>query len=61
MMAAEFERGKPAPDGIHDQVFFNEYRRPQGERWVTIGQLVIGTLLAFCLVALYWGFAMLEG
>lgn len=59
-MAAEFERGKPAPDGIHDHVFFNEYRN-KGERMVTIGQLVIGTLLAFCLVALYWGFALLEG
>lgn len=60
-MAAEFERGKPACDGIHDHVFFNEYRRPQGVRWVTIRQLLTATLLVLCLVALYWGFALLEG
>lgn len=60
-MAAEFERGKPAPDGIHDHVFFNEYRRPQGERWVTIGQLVGGTLMAFGLMLAYVFVAWLEG
>lgn len=59
-MAAEFERGKPAPDGIHDHVYFNEYHN-RGERLVTIGQLVGGTLMAFGLMLAYVFVAWLEG
>jgi hypothetical protein len=50
----------PASDGIHRHVYFNEYRN-NGERWVTIGQLFCGSMLVFALVALYVGFAWLEG
>lgn len=61
MMAAEFERGKPAPDGIiHEHVEFNEYR-PKGERMVTAGQIFFGTLAAFSLLAMYVLFSLLEG
>lgn len=50
----------PASDGIHRHVYFNEYRN-NGERMATIGQLFIGTLFTFALVALYVGFKYLEG
>ena len=53
-------RREPAVDGIHNDIQFNEYR-DNGERWVTVGQLLFGTLAAFALVALYVGFAWLEG
>ena len=60
MMAMEFERGKPAQDGIHEHVEFNEYR-PKGERMVTAGQIFFGTLAAFSLLAMYVLFSILEG
>ena len=50
-MEHNFTRG-PADDGIHDY---------KPERIVTIGQLVLGTLFAVALMALYVGFAWLEG
>lgn len=50
----------PASDGIHNHVYFNEYR-DNGERMVTIGQLLFGAFAAFGLVLLYVGFAWLEG
>lgn len=50
----------PAQDGIHRHVYFNEYKR-KDERLVSIGQLVLGTLFTFALVALYVGFKYLEG
>lgn len=56
-MEHNFTRG-PADDGIHDYITCNDYRP---ERLVTIGQLVIGTLFAVALMALYVGFALLEG
>ena len=55
-----FERGLNVPDGIHDHVEFNEYR-PGETRWVTIGQLVLGTLGVVALALLYALFGMLEG
>ena len=56
-MENNFTRG-PADDGIHDYITCHDYRP---ERLVTIGQLVLGTLFAVALVALYVGFAWLEG
>lgn len=54
-----FERGLNVPDGIHNDIQFNEYRN-RGEVLVTIGQLVFGTFAAFALVLLYVAFAWLE-
>lgn len=59
MDTIKFERG-PAQDGTHDHVYFNEYRN-RGERLVTIGQLVGGTLMAFGLMLAYVFVAWLEG
>lgn len=59
METIKFERG-PAQDGTHDHVYFNEYRN-HGERLVTIGQLVGGTLMAFGLMLAYVFVAWLEG
>lgn len=50
----------PAQDGIHRHVYFNEYDS-KDERLVSIGQLLLGTLFTFALVALYVGFKYLEG
>jgi hypothetical protein len=50
----------PASDGIHRHVYFNEFN-PKDERLVSIGQLLLGTLFTFALVALYIGFKYLEG
>ena len=55
-----FERGLNAPDGIHPTVEFNEYR-PDGTRWVTIGQLFCGTMLAFGMLLAYIFVGILEG
>ena len=55
-----FQRKTSAPDGIHDHVFFNEYR-DNGERWVTIGQLFGGTMMVFLLIVAYVFVAWLEG
>ena len=49
-----------ASDGIHRHVYFNEYR-DNGERWVTIGQLLFGTFAVFALIVLYVLFAWMEG
>lgn len=59
MDTIKFERG-PAQDGTHDHVYFNEYHN-HGERQVTIGQLVGGTLMAFGLMLAYVFVAWLEG
>ena len=59
METIKFER-YPAHDGTDDHVYFNEYRN-QGERLVTIGQLVGGTLMAFGLMLAYVFVAWLEG
>lgn len=53
-------RREPAVDGIHNDIQFNEYV-PDGTRWVTIGQLFIGTMMAFGLIAAYVFVAWLEG
>ena len=50
----------PASDGIHRHVYFNEYCN-KGERMVTIGQLLFGSLAAFALMVLYILFAWMEG
>jgi hypothetical protein len=50
----------PASDGIHRHVYFNEYS-DNGERWVTIGQLLFGTMAVFALIVLYVLFAWMEG
>lgn len=55
-----FQRKTTAPDGIHDDIQFNEYI-PDGTRWVTIGQLFLGTMGAFALMILYVAFAWIEG
>ena len=55
-----FERGLNAPDGIHAHVEFNEYR-PGDTRWVTIGQLFGGTMIAFGLIMAYIVVGMMEG
>lgn len=47
-----FQRKTPAPDGIHDDIQFNEYV-PDGTRWVTIGQLFGGTMIVFGLLIAY--------
>jgi hypothetical protein len=61
-----FHRHTNVPDGIHDSVEFNEYRRTD----TPIGQFFFGSLLvfalvnlfvSFALVALYVAFAWLEG
>lgn len=59
METIKFERG-PAQDRTHDHVYFNEYHN-RGERLVTIGQLVLGTLGVFALALMYALFGMLEG
>lgn len=56
-MEHNFTRG-PADDGIHDYITCHDYKP---ERLVTIGQLVLGTLGAFALMAMYVLFAWLEG
>ena len=56
-MEHNFTRG-PADDGIHDYITCNDYRP---EWLVIICQLVLGTLFAVALMALYVGFAWLEG
>lgn len=38
----------------------DEYKKTD-TRWVTIGQLFAGTMMAFGLVALYVAFAWIEG
>lgn len=53
-------RREPAVDGIHNDIQFNEYV-PDGTRWVTIGQLFGGTMMAFLLVVAYVFVAWLEG
>jgi hypothetical protein len=50
----------PASDGIHRHVYFNECHN-NGERLVTVGQLVCGTLMAFFLIMAYVFVAWLEG
>ena len=55
-----FQRKTSAPDGIHHKIETNEYV-PDGTRWVTIGQLFIGTLIGFALIAAYIFVAWLEG
>ena len=55
-----FQRKTSAPDGIHDDIQFNEYVH-DGARWVTIGQLFAGTMMVFLLVAAYVFVAWLEG
>lgn len=59
METIKFHRG-PAQDCIHNDIEFNEYHN-KGERMVTIGQLVGGTLMAFCLILAYVFVAWLEG
>lgn len=59
METIKFHRG-PAQDCIHNDIQFNEYRN-KGERMVTIGQLVGGTLMAFCLILAYVFVSWLEG
>ena len=55
-----FQRKTSAPDGIHNDIYFNEYI-PDSTRWVTIGQLFIGTMMAFGLIVAYVFVAWLEG
>lgn len=55
-----FVKGSPAPDGIHNDIQFNEYV-PDGTRWVTIGQLFGGTMMVFLLIVAYVFVAWLEG
>ena len=59
METIKFHRG-PAQDCIHNDIEFNEYHN-KGERMVTIGQLVGGTLGVFALALMYALFGMLEG
>lgn len=56
-MEHNLQRG-PADDGIHDYITCNDYRP---ERLVTVGQLLLGTLFAVALMALYVAFSWLEG
>ena len=56
-MEHNFTRGH-ADDGIHDYITCHDFKP---ERMVTIGQVFIGTMMAFALVLLYVGFAWLEG
>lgn len=53
-------RREPAMDGIHNDIQFNEYV-PEGTMWVTIGQIVGGTLIAFGLMLAYVFVSWLEG
>ena len=55
-----FQRKTPAPDGIHNDIQFNEYVN-DGTRWVTVGQLLLVTLAPFALMVLYVLFAWMEG
>lgn len=55
-----FERGLNVPDGIHNDIQFNEYRN-HGTVWVTARQFIIVTLEVLALAAMYGLFGMLEG
>jgi hypothetical protein len=61
-MEHKFTRG-PADDGIHDYETLRQNIRRLSKAifYVTVGQLVLGTLFAVALMALYVGFAWLEG
>ena len=55
-----FQRKTSAPDGIHNDIQFNEYVH-DSTRWVTIGQLFGGTMMAFLLIVAYVFVAWIEG
>lgn len=59
MKEIKFERHKPAPDGIHSGIQFNEYT-PEGQVF-TVKDIVLGTACAFILLVAYCIVGSLEG